>query len=116
MALPFDTYQETDLEREALEAIRPLYDARQAAHKAEREAKEHDEPGKEPLPLRAYLEEHGGELVDGEANLKAWLQQRNGPTNYDLKALRRGAPVLLQQLIGLDAFSLDAKVVEGLIA
>lgn len=38
-------------------------------------------------PLRAYLEEHGGDLVDGENRIRAFLQERTGGKQPDWKNL-----------------------------
>ena len=64
--------------------------------------------------LRAYLEKHGGELVDGERGLRAFLQEREGPGAFDLVRAARLDPALIVWAAETGLLRMDADAFEAL--
>lgn len=100
--------------REAVEAIRPLYEWREQRRMSEAGEKNYDPSASDYTKmgaLRRWLLEHEGErLHDDESGLVAYLSPRSGATHYaSTLELREKAPELLDKLLLLGCLSVDDK-------
>jgi hypothetical protein len=95
-------------ERRLVGLIRPLRDLRANIRKAAEEEKEITDT------FRDWLKANGGELCDGESDLRIYLENRRGATFYDAKRLSKGAAATFRTLVAHGAVRIDARTVEEL--
>ena len=95
-------------EREAVNCV-GVYD--QLRNEATRIKKSQDAVGGQ---LKAYLEglDSGTRLTNGELELVAFLQAREGSPQWDLMSLAKANPGLLLELGAMGCLSMDAKAIE----
>lgn len=93
-------------ERELVEMIVPFITARNSKQASEKVMEAFSKR------MKAWLEERpGDELVDGEANARAYLRSRVGPESYDVTSM---SPELVLRLHQAHALQVDVAVIRAL--
>ena len=105
--------------RAAVEAIKPLFEWRQAERNVAVEVKKIDPSTTDYGSfgvLRRWLTDHDGErLYDDGHGLMAYLQESNSDVYASPAEIRDKAPALYAQLERLNCFALDAQTVQSAV-